>query len=109
MDWQAVRLDRTSDGVYIWGAPSDTGADRMWGLPVVQSDNDSAGTGYVGSFQPAWITLAERAGVQVEVGFVGALLSGLQSRQEIFIVVALDHVRSRTSDDLPDLERIRSL
>ena len=70
-DWQTVRLLRTGDGVYIWGAPSDTGADRMWGLPVVVSDNDSAGTGYVGSFQPAWITLAERAGVQVEVGYIG--------------------------------------
>ena len=70
-NWQTVRLLRTADGVYIWGAPSDSGIDRMWGLPVVVSDNDSAGTGYVGSFQPAWITLVERAGVQVEIGHIG--------------------------------------
>jgi HK97 family phage major capsid protein len=70
-DWQTVRLLRTADGIYIWGSPSDTGIDRMWGLPVVQSDNAAAGTGYVGSFQPQWISLVERAGVQVEVGYVG--------------------------------------
>lgn len=70
-DWELIRLLRTADGVYIWGNPSETGSDRMWGLPVVQSDNDSAGTGYVGSFQPQWINLVERAGVVVEVGYVG--------------------------------------
>ncbi len=71
-DWETVRLLRTADGVYIWGNPSETGGDRMWGLPVVQSDNASAGTGYVGSFMPQWISLVERAGVMVEVGYVGS-------------------------------------
>lgn len=71
-DWEGIRLLRTADGVYIWGNPSESGAERLWGLPVVQSDNDSAGTGYVGSFMPQWITLAERAGVVVEVGYVGS-------------------------------------
>lgn len=70
-DWQDVRLLRTTDGVYIWGSPSEAGPDRMWGLPVVQQDADTAGTGYVGSFQPAWISLFERRGVDVQIGFVG--------------------------------------
>ena len=70
-NWESIRLLRTADGVYIWGNPSEAGADRLWGLPVIQSDNDSAGTGYVGSFQPQWISLVERAGVTVEVGYVG--------------------------------------
>ncbi|PYE86903.1 phage major capsid protein [Phyllobacterium leguminum] len=71
MDWQAVRLLRTSDGIYIWGSPSEAGPERMWGLPVVQQDADAAGTGFVGSFQPAWISLYERRGVDVQVGYVG--------------------------------------
>lgn len=70
-DWQEVRLLRTTDGVYIWGSPSEAGPDRMWGLSVVQQDADVAGTGYVGSFQPAWISLFERRGIDVQIGFVG--------------------------------------
>lgn len=70
-DWQAIRLLRTADGVYIWGSPSEAGVERMWGLPVVQCDASSAGTAWVGSFQPAWISLFERRGVDMQVGYTG--------------------------------------
>lgn len=70
-DWQGIRLLRTADGVYIWGSPAEAGPERLWGLPVVQNDADSAGTGYTGSFQPAWISLFERQGVEVAVGYTG--------------------------------------
>jgi HK97 family phage major capsid protein len=71
-DWQGVRLLRTADGIYIWGSPAETGPERLWGLPVVQNDADSAGTGYTGSFQPAWCSLFEKRGVDVQVGYVGS-------------------------------------
>lgn len=70
-DWQDVRLTRTADGVYIWGSPSEAGPERMWGLPVVQCDADAAGTGYVGSFLPAWVSLFERKGVDIQMGYTG--------------------------------------
>ncbi|MDF1778746.1 MAG: phage major capsid protein [Rhizobiaceae bacterium] len=70
-DWEGVRLLRTADGVYIWGNPSEAGPERLWGLPVVQCDADSAGTGYVGSFLPSWVSLYEKRGVDVQVGYVG--------------------------------------
>jgi len=70
-DWQDIRLLRTADGVYIWGSPSEAGPERLWGLPVVQQDADAAGTGYVGSFQPAWISLHERRGIDLQIGYVG--------------------------------------
>lgn len=70
-DWQNLRLTRTADGVYILGNPSDAGTLRLWGNPVVVSDIDSAGTAYVGSFLPAWISLFERRGVDVQVGYTG--------------------------------------
>lgn len=70
-DWQTLRLARTADGIYILGNPTDTSIDRLWGLPVVQSDADSAGTGYVGSFDPQWLSLFERQGIQIAVGYVG--------------------------------------
>jgi HK97 family phage major capsid protein len=71
-DWEDVRLLRTADGVYIWGNPSEAGPERMWGLPVIQQDADSAGTGYVGSFMPAWVSLFERRGVDVQIGYTGS-------------------------------------
>ncbi|MDZ4307553.1 phage major capsid protein [Allopontixanthobacter sp.] len=70
-DWQDIRLTRTADGVYIFGAPTEAGPERLWGLPVVQNDADGAGTGLVGAFDPAWISLSERRGVEVQVGYVG--------------------------------------
>lgn len=70
-DWQQIRLLRTADGVYIWGNPSEAGPERMWGLPIVQQDIGSAGTGMVGSFMPQWVSLFERRGVDIQVGYVG--------------------------------------
>lgn len=70
-DWEEIRLLRTADGIYIWGNPSEPGIERMWGLPVVQSDADSAGTGYCISAQPQWMSLFERRGIDVQVGYVG--------------------------------------
>lgn len=69
-DWQGVRLLRTADGVYIWGSPAESGPERLWGLQVVQNDADSAGTGYTGSFQPAWCGIFERRGVDLQIGYV---------------------------------------
>ncbi len=58
-------------GIYIWGNPSEAGPERLWGLPVAQSDIIAEGTGLVGSFEPSWIQLLERRGLTVEIGFVG--------------------------------------
>lgn len=71
-DWQNIRLLRTTDGVYIWGSPSEAGSDRLWGLPVAQNDARAAGAGLTGSFQPAWISAFERSGVDIQVGYVNA-------------------------------------
>lgn len=70
-DWQDIRLTRTADGIYIFGSPTDAGPDRLWGLPVVQNDALTEGTALVGSFDPAWIMLMEKRGVDIQVGYVG--------------------------------------
>lgn len=71
-DWQGIRLTRTADGVYVFGNPTEAGPERLWGLPVAQNDADDAGTGLTGSFDPSWITLSEKRGVDVQVGYVGS-------------------------------------
>jgi HK97 family phage major capsid protein len=70
-DWQNVRLTRTADGIYIFGSPTDAGPERLWGLPVVQQDADVVGRGYTGSFLPMFVSMFERQGVDIQIGFVG--------------------------------------
>lgn len=68
-DWQEIRLLRTSDGIYIWGSPSEAGPARIWGLPIVLTEALTEGTGLVGDFAN-FSQLFERRGVEVQMGFV---------------------------------------
>jgi HK97 family phage major capsid protein len=65
-DWQAIRLLTTTDGVYIWGSPADSGPERIWGLPVVQASRLTENTGLVGDFA-GYCALAVRRGIEVQV------------------------------------------
>lgn len=65
-DWQNIRLLRTADGLYIWGNPQEAGMERIWGLPIAQSDALTAGTALVGDFA-GFSELTERRGVEVRV------------------------------------------
>lgn len=70
LDWQGIRLQRTADGIYIWGSPAEAGPDRMWGLMVAQADSIAQGTGITGDFQN-FIQLYIRKGVEIALGYVG--------------------------------------
>ncbi|WFE41947.1 phage major capsid protein [Micromonospora sp. WMMD998] len=64
-DWMDIRLLRTADGVYIWGNPSEAGPERLWGLPVAQSDAQTEGTGLTGD--TSFLELSVRRGIVVQV------------------------------------------
>ena len=69
-DWQALRLTRTVDGIYVLGNPAEAGPAVLWGLPVRQTigvvANGSAGTALVGAFGTQAMVV-ERKGLTVEI------------------------------------------
>jgi len=67
-DWQEIRLLRTTDGIYIWGSPSEAGPERIWGLPVVKAQGLTEGTGVVGDFDN-FSLLVERKGLTLKIGY----------------------------------------
>lgn len=50
-DFRDIRLERTGDGVYIMGNPSDPGANTLFGLPVVETTHATENTALVGAFR----------------------------------------------------------
>lgn len=65
-DWQTVRLQRTDDGVYIWGNPSTIGPETLWGLPVIRSTRITKGNAVTGD-AARFGKYFERRGVLVEM------------------------------------------
>lgn len=65
-DWQDVRLQRTADGVYILGNPTDVGPQRLFGLPVVVTTHQTQNTAVVGCWQ-MHSELCLRRGIEVQI------------------------------------------
>lgn len=65
-NWQAIRLQRTTEGLYIFGDPSQPGEERLWGKPVVPTTAITQGTGLVGDFV-MYSHISRRMGIQLDI------------------------------------------
>lgn len=91
--WQDVRLQRTADGIYIWGNPSEAGPDRVWGVPVVQTNAVTATKAVAGDYA-MHSYLAVRRGVDVRVSDShGSLFVEGKQAIRADIRVAMVHLR----------------
>lgn len=69
--WEAIRLRKDANGAYVYGPPSSPDPERLWGLPVVQTNAVTATKAITGAYR-AYSALRIRRGVTVEIGYVGS-------------------------------------
>jgi HK97 family phage major capsid protein len=64
-DAETLDLIRDDEGRFYFGGPIDGGVQRVWRVPVVESDLADEGTGLMGDYRKAVLWDRERANVQV--------------------------------------------
>ena len=65
-DWWSWKLERTLEGIYIHGHPSQAGPATLWALPVITTTEIPQGEALVGAFR-RFSRLAVRRGVEVQI------------------------------------------
>lgn len=65
IDWETIDLLQDNEARYYFGGPSAMGTPRLWGLPVVESEAFTQGTGWVGDWRRVVLWDREEANVSV--------------------------------------------
>ena len=68
-EYQRLMLAKDSQGRYLFGSPFQTGLNNIWGMRIIENDNLTANTAFMGDFamQSALIV---REDLQVSVGMI---------------------------------------
>ena len=65
LDWEAFDLSVDNEERYYFGGPMVLGTPRLWGLPVVECEGCTQGTGYVAYWPGAVIWDREQANIRM--------------------------------------------
>lgn len=92
--WQDWRLAKTNDGIYLHGAPTDAGPDRLFGVQVVQTNAAPATTGVTGAYG-AYSALRTKSGLLVELGYINDDFTKGKKTMRAGVRVAMSHYRPK--------------
>lgn len=78
-DWTSIRLSTTTDGIYLWGSPADTGPERVFGTRVVPAVAQAAGTPLVFDSSQLELAVKRQMNVQVSNSHADFFINGKQA------------------------------
>lgn len=64
--WESIYLQRTADGIYIWGHPSVAGPRTLWGLPTATDEGLADAQIVTGDFR-TYAEIAVKRGITIKV------------------------------------------
>lgn len=64
-DWETIDLMQDNEARYFFGGPSQMGTPRLWGLPVVECEGMTAGTGMVADWKLAVLWDREQTNILI--------------------------------------------
>lgn len=67
-DWHEIRVERSSDGLYVGSGRTTLEAESLWGIPVITSASMTQGTAI--AFDASQVMLLDRQQPIVEMGYV---------------------------------------
>lgn len=92
--FEAVRLRKTADGIYLYGPPSQTGPLTLWGLPVVKTNACTSTKAVSGAYQ-AHSLLAIRQDIEFAIGYVNAQFGEGEKTIRADLRAAMVHLRPK--------------
>lgn len=64
-DWETIDLMQDNEARYFFGGPSQMGTPRLWGLPVVECEGMTSGTGMVADWKLAVLWDREQTNILI--------------------------------------------
>lgn len=101
--WQTVQLMRTTDGIYIWGSPSQAGPMTIWGVPRVLTNAVTSTKLVAGDYTAhSYVAVKRDIDVQISNSHDDYFVKGKQAIRAD-VRVAMIHLRPSAFGELTGL------
>lgn len=92
--WSPIRLRKTNDGIYLYGPPSMSGPETLWGLPLVQTAAHTSTKAIAGAYG-AFSLMAVKQDVEFALGYINTQFVKGEKTIRADVRVAMVHLRPK--------------